>query len=386
MQGYKKLRAAIIRGGTSKGVFLFGDDLPADAVLRDKIILAIFGSPDPRQIDGLGGADPITSKVAIVSRSTRPGADIDYTIGYVSIDRAHIDYEGNCGNISQAVGPFAIDEGLVPVVEPMTRVRMFNTNTNKLIEADVQVQDGRAKMVGDFSIDGVPGTSARVNLNFMNSTGSKTGKLLPTGNLVDQMKLSDGRTVRVSMMDVSTPAIFVKASDIGFTGTEMPADTVRRPEILAVMEELRVQGALMMNLISSPERVSPAIPKVAFVASPQAYTTISGALVGVNDCDLLARTRALEVMHKAYAVTGGICVSAAAMIAGTVVHEVVGPRPAQTGIVRVGSPAGVRHFTIEVVRHPSGAIEVRRAGVPGTARRIMEGYTYVPQTAFEHSS
>ncbi|MBL8266425.1 2-methylaconitate cis-trans isomerase PrpF family protein [Steroidobacter sp.] len=385
MHDYELIRAAVIRGGTSKGVFLLAHDLPSDAAVRDQVILAVFGSPDPRQIDGLGGADPITSKLAIVSRSSRPDADVDYTVGYVSLDRAHIDYEGNCGNISQAVGPFAIDEGLVPVVEPVTRVRIFNTNTQKIIEADVPVKDGRARTMGDFKIDGVPHAGSRITLNFVNSSGSKTGKLLPTGNVVDRVKLADGRTVRVSLVDVSTPAIFVKASDIGLTGTEMPADTLRRPEILAVMEELRVQGALLMKLATSADRVSPAVPKVAIVASPQPYVTIPGASLGIDDYDLLARTRALGAMHKAYAVTGGICVSAAAMIEGTVVHEVVAPRAIRSGIVRLGHPSGVSHFQIEMARNAAGEFEVRRSGVAGTARRLMDGFVYVPRSAFEIS-
>jgi 2-methylaconitate cis-trans-isomerase PrpF len=383
MHDYELIRAAVVRGGTSKGVFLLRHDLPADAALRDRIILAIFGSPDTRQIDGLGGADPVTSKVAIVARSARPDADVDYTVGYVALDRAHIDYEGNCGNISQAVGPFAVDEGLVPVVEPVTRVRIFNTNTQKIIEADVLVKDGRARTAGDFRIDGVPRAGAMINLNFVDSTGSKTGKLLPTGNPVDRVTLADGRTVRVSLVDVSAPAILVKASDIGLTGMEMPADTVRRPEILTVMEELRVQGALMMNLAPDVDRVSPAVPKVAFVAPPQSYATISGSVVGVDDCDLLARTRALGVMHKAFAVTGGICVSAAAMIEGTVVNEVVAPGALRSGIIRLGHPSGISHYTIEVARNASGEIELRRSGIAGTARRLMDGYVYVPRSAFE---
>lgn len=386
MHDYELIRAALIRGGTSKGVFLLAHDLPADPVLRDRVILAIFGSPDPRQIDGLGGADPITSKVAIVARSVRPGADVDYTVGYVSLDRAHVDYEGNCGNISQAVGPFAIDEGLVPVVEPLTRVRIFNTNTHKLIEADVRVSEGRARTLGDFHIDGVPRAGAMIDLNFVDSAGSKTGRLLPTGNAVDEVTLASGSTVRVSLVDVSAPAIFVKASDIGLTGTESPADTVQRPHILAVMEDLRVKGALMMGLAASADRVSPAVPKVAFVAPPQRYTAISGSIVEADDCDLLARTRALGVMHKAYAVTGGICVSAAAMIEGTVVHEVVSERALRSGIVRLGHPSGISHFTMEIVRNSLGELEVRRSGVAGTARRLMDGYAYVPRVVFDRTA
>jgi methylitaconate Delta-isomerase len=379
MREYEKIPAAIIRGGTSKGVFLLAHDLPADPALRDKVILNIFGSPDPRQIDGLGGADPLTSKVAIVSRSARADADVDYTIGYVGIDTALVDYEGNCGNISQGVGPFAVDEGLVSAVEPITRVRIFNTNTNTIVEAEVPVRAGQALTEGNFKVDGVPGTGARITLNFVNCAGAKTGRLLPTGNVVDRLKLADGRMIQVSLIDVANPAVFVKAGDIGLTGRELPEDARSNPRILAVMEEIRVQAALMMRLVSKAGQVSSAVPKVAFVAPPQDYRTIAGETIQKRDCDLLARTKALSAMHKAYAVTGGLCVSAAALIDGTVVSEIVRPDPGERGSVRVGHPSGVSSYEVAVRRTPSGDIELTKSAVAGTARRIMDGYVYVPR-------
>ncbi|MSR06873.1 MAG: 3-methylitaconate isomerase [Gemmatimonadetes bacterium] len=380
--GPARIRAVVIRGGTSKGVFLLASDLPADPVARDSVILAIFGSPDTRQIDGLGGADPLTSKVAIIAPSARPDADVDYTFGYVGIEQAVVDYQGNCGNISTGVGPFAVDEGMVPVTEPVTRVRIFNTNTRKIMVAEVPVSGGKALAEGTFVNQGVPGTGARIELDFVNSAGSRTGKLLPTGNVVDRIDLSDGRTVRASLVDAANPAVFVQASEIGLSGTELPADTVTNPRILAVMEELRVRAAIMMNLAPSPGAVSPAVPKVAFVAPPQSYRTSQGTLVAVSDCDLLARTKALAVMHKAYAVTGGICLSAAALIEGTVVHDIVGPSARQTGTVRVGHPSGVATFYATVRKTPAGDFELTKSAIAGTARRIMDGYVYVPREAF----
>jgi 2-methylaconitate cis-trans-isomerase PrpF len=382
MREYERVRAAVIRGGTSKGVYLLANELPKDPAVRDKVILSIFGSPDQRQINGLGGADPLTSKVAIIARSRREDADVDYTFGYVGIDKAVVDYDGNCGNISQGVGPFAVDEGLVPVTEPITRVRIFNTNTKKIIEAEVPVRDGKAVTEGDFTIHGVPGTGAKIVLNFVNSAGSKTGKLLPTGNTMDKMELADGRAVRVSLVDAANPAVFVQAADIGFTGKELPKDTTTNPRILAVMEEIRVKAAIMMKLAASPDKVSPAVPKVAFVAPPQDYETITGAKIQASECDFLARTKALAVMHKAYAVTGGICVGAAALIEGTVVNEVVGQRARTTGVVRVGHPSGISEFAIAVSRKPTGEFELTQSGVAGTSRRIMDGYVYVPRTIF----
>ncbi len=382
MREFERIRAAIIRGGTSKGVYLLASELPKDPAVRDQVILAIYGSPDPRQINGLGGADPLTSKVAIIARSARPDADVDYTFGYVGIDKAVVDYDGNCGNISQGVGPFAVDEGLVPVNEPITKVRIFNTNTKKVIEAAVPVRDGKALTEGDFLVNGVPGTGAKIVLNFVNSGGSKTGKLLPTGNVVDKMALQDGRSIRVSLVDAANPAVFVQAAEIGLTGKELPKDTDANPKILEIMEEIRVKAALMMKIAPSPDKVSPAVPKVAFVAPPQEYVTSTGKTIHAADCDLLARTKALAVMHKAYAVTGGICVGAAALIEGTVVNEVVGPQAKTSGVVRVGHPSGVSDFVITVTKKPSGEFELTQSGVAGTSRRIMDGFVYVPRKVF----
>jgi 2-methylaconitate cis-trans-isomerase PrpF len=373
----QRIRAAIVRGGTSKGVFLHAGDLPNDPVRRDQTILSIFGSPDIRQIDGLGGADPLTSKVAIIGPPTHPEADVDYTVGYVGIDRAHIDYQGNCGNLSMAVGPFAVDEGLVPITDPVTRVRIFNTNTRKLLEAEVPVSQGRAATEGDFAIDGVPGTSARIVVNFVNSAGSKTGKLLPTGNPIDRITLANGAVARCSLVDVAAPAVFVRADEVGLTGIETPADAIAEPRILAVMEEIRAQAAVLMGLAPSLDAVSPAVPKVAFVAPPRSYRTLGGRITESSECDLLARTKALAVMHKAYAITGGLCVSAAALIEGTVVHEVTAPGAKEAGFVRVGHPSGVSNFVVSVGKNGAGHPELLKSAVSGTARRIMDGFVYV---------
>ncbi|HET9943900.1 MAG TPA: PrpF domain-containing protein [Terriglobia bacterium] len=373
----QKIRAAIVRGGTSKGVFVFEEDLPRDPATRDATILKIFGSPDPRQINGLGGADPLTSKVAIIGKSSRPDADVNYTVGYVGINQAAVDYQGNCGNISIAVGPFAIDEGLVPAVEPITRVRIYNTNTNRILEAEVPVRNGRSVSEGDFTMDGIPGSGARIVVNFVNAAGSKTGRLLPTGRTVDMVELDDGRSVRCSMVDAATPAVFVQACDIGLTGTELPADTQTNPRILALMEEIRAKAAVLMKLSPSRGQVSPAVPKVGIVAAPCDYQTSTGKAIAAPDCDLVARTKALAVMHKAYAVTGGICLSTAAAIEGTVVYEIADRRAQQTGVVRIGHPSGVSSFLVSVSKTVSGEFELTKSATAGTARRIMDGYVYV---------
>jgi methylitaconate Delta-isomerase len=382
MREYQRIRAALIRGGTSKGVFLLASDLPADSAVRDRVILAIFGTPDQRQINGMGGGDPLTSKVAIIARSARPDADVDYTVGHVGVDKAVVDYEANCGNISQGVGPFAVDEGLVPVTEPVTLVRIFNTNTSKIIEAEVPVREGKAMVEGDFVIPGVPGSGARIVVNFVNSGGSKTGKLLPTGNVQDRIQLADGRSVRASLVDAGNPSVFVAASELGMTGRELPADASANPWILAVMEEIRARAAVMMKLAASPETASAAIPKVAIVAAPQDYVTITGTAVAAAACDLLARAKAFAGLHKAYAVTGGLCVGAAALIEGSVVHELVDSHIRVTGVARVGHPSGVTPYMVTVVKHPSGEFELTKSAMAGTARRIMDGFVYVPSRLF----
>jgi 2-methylaconitate cis-trans-isomerase PrpF len=377
MREYQRIRAAVIRGGTSKGLFLLASDLPGDAAVRDRVILAIFGSPDQRQINGIGGGDTLTSKVAIIARSTRPDADVDYTVGHVALDKALVDYEANCGNISQGVGPFAVDEGLVAVTEPVTVVRIFNTNTNKMIEAEVPVRDGKAVVEGDFVVPGVPGSGAKIVLNFVNSAGSKTGKLLPTGNVQDRMQLTDERTLRVSLVDAGNPFVFVRAAELGLTGRELPAAVNGDSRTLALMEEIRVQAGVMMGLAASA-----AVPKVAFVAAPQDYVTITGKAVGAEDCDLLARSKSFAGLHKAYAVTGGLCVGAAALIEGSVVHEVAGSRIRESGVARVGHPSGVTPYLVTVVKNASGEFELSKSATAGTARRIMDGFVYVPSRVF----
>lgn len=378
MGEYVKVPAVLMRGGTSKGAYLMMSDLPEDPVLRDQVILSIYGSPDARQISGIGGADPLTSKVALIAPSTRDGVDVDYTFGYVGIKDAVVDYEGNCGNMSSAVGPFAIAKGLVPAQEPITRVRIYNTNTNKVIEASVPVKDGEVVVDGDYAIAGVPGTGAKISLNFLNSAGSKTGKLLPTGNVVDEITLRSGKKVRVSLVDAANPAVFIKAEDIGLTGKEIPVDTETNPTILEMMEDIRTTAAVMMGLAKSKETASSAVPKVAFVAAPADYLTTNGETVKAEETDLLARTKALAVMHKTYAVTGGICLAAAACIDGTVVNEAVSPQAKESGEIRIGHPSGILEVFVNLKKLLNGEWDLQQAGVCRTAKPIMEGLVYVP--------
>ena len=383
MQQYVKIPALFMRGGTSKGAYIMLKDLPEEQTVRDKVILSMYGSPDERQINGIGGADPLTSKVAIIALSERKDADVDYTFGYVGIKEPFIDYDGNCGNISSGVGPFAIMKGLVTVKEPITRVRVYNTNTKKIIEIDVPVKDGEVITEGNYTIAGVPGTGKKITLNFPNSAGAKTGKILPTGNVVDNIVLKNGKEIRVSLVDAANPSVFVQAKDIGLTGRELPTDTINDPSILEIMEDIRTTAAVMMQLAGDKSVVSPAIPKVAFVSEAQDYYTSTGKKVLKNDCDLLARTKALAVMHKTYAVTGGICLATAACIEGTVVNEIVNKKAIQKGTIRIGHPSGILDVFVDIHKDSNENWDLKKAGVCRTVKPIMDGVVYVPYNIFK---
>ncbi|MGH9896757.1 MAG: PrpF domain-containing protein, partial [bacterium] len=298
-------------------------DLPQDPMLRDRLILAAFGSPDMRQIDGLGGADPLTSKVAYIAPPTLPNTDINYTFGYVGIAQPVIDYTGNCGNTSAAVGPFALLRGLIEAKEPVTKVRIYNTNTKKVIVAEFSVHDGEFVADGTFRIDGVPGTGSKILLDFINSGGSVTGKLLPTGKAKEEVKFPTAGTLAVSMIDAANPFVFVQATDLGLTGNETLEELAGNTALLKKCEEIRSVVAEIMGIARKEEATakSPGVPKIAFVSPPAAYVTARGR-VEASEIDVIAGMTALQKLHKAFAVTGAVCLGAAAKIPGTIVNEI----------------------------------------------------------------
>lgn len=375
MSEQRRIPCVITRGGTSKGIFIKGNHLPKNQVERDKVILRIFGSPDVRQIDGLGGADPLTSKLAIIDPPSRPDADVDYTFGQVSFKAPLVDYSGNCGNISSGVGPFAIDEGLVKAVEPVTAVRIHNTNTGKILIAEVPVKDGYAQVEGDCAIDGVPGTGAKIMLDFADTKGSATGKLLPTGKAKEMLKTSAGE-FEVSMVDCANAMVFIKASSLGMKGTEGPKEIDGDKALLDKLETIRGASAVAMGLAKSEEEAlakSPAFPMIAVVSEPADYQSYStGKTVKSEDMSFVARLMFMQVLHKTYAGTGTCCTGVAACIPGTVVAEVKADRPAWGQVINIGHPCGV----IDVEAEVEGD-EVKRAAFSRTARRIMEGYARV---------
>jgi len=374
MEEMKRIPCVIMRGGTSKGIFIKTSHLPIDRKDRDKTVLAIFGSPDVRQIDGLGGADPLTSKLAIIGPSSHPDADIDYTFAQVSIDEPVVDYSGNCGNISSGVGPFAIDEGFIKVVEPVTSVRIHNTNTGKILIAEVEVKDGRAKVTGDCEIAGVRGTGSKIMLNFAGTAGSVTGKLLPTGNVLDSIETSFG-SVEVSIVDCANPMVFVRAADMGIKGIESPQEIDSSADLLNHLEEIRARVAVLIGMAESQEDAtakSPAFPMIAMVSSPCDYTDFtSGNIISAEDISLVSRLMFMQLLHKTYAGTGTVCTGAAAKIPGTIVNKLV-TEPDHIETVRIGHPAGIISLEVKV---KEGCVE--RAAFARTARRIMEGSVFI---------
>ncbi len=375
------VRCSILRGGTSRGVFFLADDLPADRDAIEPILLDVFGSPDVRQIDGLGGATSQTSKAAIIGPPSRDDADVDYTFAQVSITAPLIDWGGNCGNISSAVGPFAIDQGLVPATEPETTVRIHNTNTGKVIVADVPTASGRAVVDGDYAIPGVPGTGARILLEFADPAGAVTGRLLPTGQPCDELELTDGRHIEVSVVDAANPTVFVRAADLGLAGIELPAEIEANTAATDVLEEVRGIIAERIGLVGSAadaRRLSPGLPKVGFVSPPADYVTSGGARQPADACDLVGRLMSMQTAHRSYMTTGAIATAVAAFVPGTVVAEAVRPRASRSepDTIRIGHPYGVMDAVVRAT-DPADPATIRAVAVGRTARHILDGTVWV---------
>jgi 2-methylaconitate cis-trans-isomerase PrpF len=378
------LRCAIVRGGTSKGVFIMMNEYPKDPAKRDAVILAVYGSPDVRQIDGLGGADVLTSKHAIISRSKRPDADVDYTFAQVSFDIPFVDYAGNCGNISSAVGPYAIDEGLVTAVEPITTVRINMTNSNKILVAEVPVKDGKAMVDGDYAIDGVPGTGAKITMDWSDVVGGITGKFLPTGNAKDIIEV-DGVKYSVSIVDAGNPVVFINAASLKMKGTESPNEIESNKALMEVIEKIRGHATVMCGLVDKPEDAktkSPYVPFFNIVSPPADYETINGKTVKAGDIDFVVRSVFMQRVHKALQVSGSLCTGAAARVPGSVVADVLRETAKTRATIHIGHPSG--DFTVDAEAETvDGQVKMKRLGVFRTARRIMEGYVYVRKSVFK---
>ncbi|MFZ4408314.1 MAG: 2-methylaconitate cis-trans isomerase PrpF family protein [Paracraurococcus sp.] len=370
--------AAFIRGGSSKGVFFHAKDLPADRAAIDPILLGVLGSPDPngRQLDGMGGGLSSLSKGVIIGPPTHPEADVDYTFAQVSVDRPVVDWKGNCGNLSSAVGPFAVDEGLVRAAEGEALVRIHQINTRKIIHARFPVRDGRAEIRGDFAIAGVAGTGARIRLDFLSPGGSQCAALLPTGNAVDALDIPGFGALRASLVDAANPAVFIAASDLGLTGAESPDAIEARADLMALLDRIRRIAGVAMGLAATEDAVSLANPRVALVAGPAAARTLDGTVLDPAGHDVTIRMLSMERPHRAVPMTGALCLAVACRIEGSIPHALAtkGARPEE---IRVAHPSGMLTVGAEVRQDNSGW-HADSAVVFRTQRRLMQGAVAIP--------
>jgi len=374
--GRKRIPAVFVRGGTSKGVFFHKRDLPDDPAERDRIILHALGSPDPykRQLNGMGGGLSSLSKAVIVAPSERPDADVDYTFAQVSVDQPVVDFVGACGNLSSAVGAFAIDEGLIEVPDGEACVRVYQTNTGKFYDARFAVKDGMAVEDGDYEMPGVGGSGAKITLDYLDPGGAITGALLPTGRVADRIEIDGLGPVEVSIVDATNAVVFLDAADLGRTGTERPEALDADAAFMARMDEARRKGAVLMGLANRPEDASLASPKVGIVAPPAAFTALDGREYGADDMDLTVRVISMENVHRAVPGTNGMCIAAAARIEGTIPNRMARDHAP----IRIGNPSGVLPVDADVTREADGGWNVRAITVYRTQRRLMEGSVLVP--------
>ena len=389
-----RIPATYMRGGTSKGVFFSLLDLPAVAQVpgaaRDALLLRVIGSPDPyeKQIDGMGAATSSTSKTVIVSKSLRADHDVDYLFGQVAIDKPFVDWSGNCGNLSAAVGSFAVSSGLVDTARIPRNgtavVRIWQANIGKTIIAHVPITDGAVQETGDFELDGVTFPAAEVQLEFISPAADEEGaggSMFPTGNLVDDLEVPGVGTLNVTMINAGIPTIFVNARDIGYSGAELQSDINSDPKALDMFETIRAHGALRMGLIDKLEDAAKRqhTPKVAFVAGPADYVSSSGKPVSAQSVDLLVRALSMGKLHHAMMGTAAVAIGTAAAIPGTLVNLAAGGE--QRDAVRFGHPSGTLRVGAEA-RQVDGEWTVTKAIMSRSARVLMEGWVRVPGDSF----
>ena len=389
-----KVPATYIRGGTSKGVFFRLEDMPkatqVPGAARDALLLRVIGSPDPygKQTDGMGAATSSTSKTVILSKSTRPDHDIDYLFGQVSIDKPFVDWSGNCGNLTSAVGPFGISNGLVdPARIPqngIATIRIWQANIGKTIIAHVPMTDGAVQETGDFELDGVTFPAAEVQLEFMDPAADEDdggGAMFPTGNLVDDLEVPGVGTLKATMINAGIPTIFVNAADIGYKGTELQDDINSDPKALAMFETIRAYGAVRMGLIKHIDEAATRqhTPKVAFVAKPADYVASSGKAIAAKDTNVLVRAMSMGKLHHAMMGTAAVAIGTAAAIPGTLVNLAAGGGDLEA--VRFGHPSGTLRVGAQA-KQVNGEWTVTKAIMSRSARVLMEGWIRVPGGSF----
>jgi 2-methylaconitate isomerase len=372
--------AVFMRGGTSRAIMFHARDLP-DRSEWDSIFLSAMGSPDPngRQLDGMGGGISSLSKVCILAPSDRPDADIDYTFAQVQIREPHVDYRSNCGNMSSAVGPFAVDEGIVRPNGDIAVVRIFNSNTRKIIRSTFPLHDGRAATDGDLAIPGVAGTGAPVRLDFLAPGGATTGRLLPTGKPLDRLDVPDVGPIDVSMVDAANACVFVRAADLRLSGRELPEELERDVALLERLQAIRRAASIAMGIASDDAEACSvaAVPIIGFVAPPQDARTLSGEPIAAAEMDLTARFLSNSQPHRALPLTASLCTAVAANIAGTLVAEALAPGAGAQ--VRIGMPSGILTVGAEVEQKGDGQWIAHSGAFYRTARRLFDGRIYAPR-------
>jgi 2-methylaconitate cis-trans-isomerase PrpF len=383
----RSLRAAFYRGGTSKAVIFRKEDLPAgeppaNCAEWDRLFLSLMGSPDAagRQLDGMGGGISSLSKIAIVSPSTREGIDVDYTFAQVGVDKPVVSYRGNCGNIGSAIGPYALDEGIVATNSDMATVKIFNTNTKKKMVAQFATENGNAKIEGDFLIHGVSRAGSPIRLTFLDPAGAATGKLFPTGNVRDVLEIGAGRKIEASLVDVANPVVVIDMDSVCPERQGFDPAWFQSPEQRALFEDIRVAAARAMGLVPDEEAARTSLtnlPLVATVRRPSAYVTSSAANVDRHQVDILTQMISMGLPHKATPLTGAMCLAAASRIEGTIAHAIANPESLQRDEFRIGHPSGVLQVTASCEQRHDGW-HVGEAAVFRTARRLFDGRVLMP--------
>ncbi len=386
-----KVPATYMRGGTSKGVFFNLEDLPPEAQVageaRDKLLLRVIGSPDPyaKQIDGMGGATSSTSKTVIVSRSSRDDHDVDYLFGQVSIDKPFVDWSGNCGNLSAAIGPFAVHAGLIPQdripENGIVTVRVWQVNISKTILVHVPIVNGFVQETGEFELDGVTFPAAEIQVDFVDPAAGE-GSMFPTGNLVDDLVVPDVGTFNATFINAGIPTIFIDAESIGYQGTELQDDINNDDAALAMFESIRAHGALKMGLISELEEAQTRqhTPKIAFVSKPKNYQSSSGKAVNESEIDVLVRALSMGKLHHAMMGTAAVAIASAACVPGTLVNLAAGGGEKES--VTFGHPSGTLKVGAQAKQTEQGWV-VQKAIMSRSARILMEGFVRVPSDVFE---
>lgn len=380
MSGRRRLRAAFYRGGTSKAVVFNGADLPADRTVRDRLFLHILGSPDPygRQLDGMGGGLSSLSKVVVVEPSARVDADVDYTFVQIAVGEPVADYGSTCGNMSSAVGPFALEERMVKATGEKASVRIHNTNTGQIYRAEFPVDGGEAVEEGNFAIPGVSGTGAKIRLDFLAPGGAITGHLLPLGQPITSLDVAGVGSIDVSFVDAASPIVFVRADDVGCTGCELPQELDANAALIERMEHVRRAAAVASGMVSTVSETARSNPKIALIAPAMPFAALDGRDYAENQSDISVRMISMGDFHRAITLTGGMCTAVAAQIPGSLVAQCAGGN----GSLRIGNPSGV--LPVEALVETTGiGFDVVSVTTFRTQRRLMDGAVLVPASLLE---